>query len=556
MPASTNQQFVDTDVAIERAVMLELRDGVRLAADVYRPSGSGPYPVLLMRQPYGRDIASTVTYAHPVYFARRGFLVVIQDVRGRGDSEGVFNPFLQEAEDGRETIRWAARLPGANGRVGMYGFSYQGYTQLAVLDDPPEELAAIAPHMTAPDLYDGWFYRNGILQANTTLTWANQMLREDARRLGATDTYRALEATWMQPAALWGQFPLASTDPLTRPGLPGYAAEWLGRPERDSYWNEVDRSRELAAAPCPCFHLSGYFDFYTRGAIQGHALRTEAGHENDFFLLGPWRHIPWERHVAGLDWGSESRPDTDALLADWFRAHLTPDAAQAPRGCRYFVLGENQWRESGCWPPETGWEYKLHLTSGGRANSIFGDGELAIAPNDTPPDRFIYDPEVPVASPPGWGPLDLTSQQQGNNLLVYSLAPISRPRLFAGSPELDLYVTSTAYNTDFVARLSWVDSSGRARFLSLGAAQLTNDAASTLPIRLTIRLDPIAVQLAPGESLRLDLASSAFPLLARNPNTGQSAAFTPGPEAFARATQTVYHDTRLPSQLRLTELSV
>ena len=210
-------------------------DGTRLVSDIYFPPCAGPHPVLLMRQPYGREIASTVVYAQPEYFARAGFLVVIQDVRGRGDSDGQFEAFQNEASDGRQTIRWAAALPDSDSRVCMYGFSYQAYTQLAVLDDPPEALVAIAPHMAAAELYSGWFYRQGILRLATTASWANQMLREDAWRRGAEATAQDLEVAYTENR-LVRQLPLNSIDPITREDLPNYARNWLTHSKYDSYW--------------------------------------------------------------------------------------------------------------------------------------------------------------------------------------------------------------------------------------------------------------------------------------------------------------------------------
>ena len=178
-----------------------LSDGVALVSDHYYPSveryGSGPWPTLLMRQPYGRDIASTVVYAHPVWFARHGYHVVIQDVRGRGNSEGEFYAFRHEAKDGAETIAWLRRHAACNGRIGMYGFSYQGSTQLLAAAENPEGLACIAPHMTAVDLYRGWFYHHGALRLASTLGWGIQMLREDARRRDLHEANDRLEAAWV-----------------------------------------------------------------------------------------------------------------------------------------------------------------------------------------------------------------------------------------------------------------------------------------------------------------------------------------------------------------------
>ena len=171
-------------VRLERAVACTLSDGAVLVSDHYYPAGQGPWPTLLMRQPYGRDIASTVVYAHPVWFARQGYHVAIQDVRGRGGSRGDFYPFRHEARDGAETIAWLRVHPACNGRIGMYGFSYQGATQLLAAAEQPEGLQCIAPHMTATDLYHGWFYHHGALRLSSTLGWGIQMLREDARRKG------------------------------------------------------------------------------------------------------------------------------------------------------------------------------------------------------------------------------------------------------------------------------------------------------------------------------------------------------------------------------------
>src|SRR5277367_5098461 len=160
-----------------------MSDGVELVSDHYHPPHPGPHPTLFMRQPYGRDIASTVVYAHPTWFARHGYNVVIQDVRGRGDSGGEFCPFRHERNDGAETIRWLRTRPESNGKVGMYGFSYQGMTQLLAASAQPEGLVCIAPSMTAHDLYHGWFYHNGAFRLSATLGWGVQMLREDAHRL-------------------------------------------------------------------------------------------------------------------------------------------------------------------------------------------------------------------------------------------------------------------------------------------------------------------------------------------------------------------------------------
>lgn len=530
-----------------------MRDGCRLVADIYTPAGPGPWPVLLMRQPYGRDIASTVVYAHPTWYARRGFMVVIQDVRGRGDSEGEFYPFRREIDDGFETVQWAAALPGSNGRVGMYGFSYQGSTQLLAALGRPPALKALAPHMTAFDLYSGWFYRGGLLQLSTTLGWANQMLREDARRR-KTASVGALDEMYTVAGKMSTQFPIARADPITRPDLPTYAVDWLGHATPDEYWKEFDLLERVNELHLPMFHISGWYDLYLRGSIDGYTRMAKV-RSDQFLLAAPWVHIPWGRHINGVDHGPEAVPNVDELQAAWFHHwldHEAPSDVCPYRGVRYFNLGENRWHDAPSWPPPQTRDQTWYLRSGGRANSSEGDGTLDTTPGDDPDDLFNYDPEVPVLAPggnhggmAGFGPHDLTAQQQGLNLLVYTTPPFEKSVDLAGSARVHLFAKSSAPMTAFVARLSRVTTGGRAIFLTLGAARGKVD--GTAPIELV--LDSTACRIAAGERLRLDIASSAFPLLIREPNTGQDPASVAAPAEFRRALQIVYHDRARPSSL-------
>lgn len=552
-------------VEIECGVVAVMRDGCKLVADIYRPAPTpespGPWPVLLMRQPYGRDIASTVVYAHPTWYARRGFLVVIQDVRGRGDSEGAFYTFRNETEDGYDTVRWAAALPGANGRVGMYGFSYQGSTQLLAALARPPELRALAPHMTAFDLYSGWFYRGGLLQLSTTLTWASQMLREDSRRLGAASE-TALDANWQNLGRLSGLLPIRDAAPIVNADLPSYGADWVRHPGYDEYWREFDLLARVAELGLPMFHLSGWYDLYLRGSVDGYRAMA-AAHPNQFLLATPWVHLPWGNLTGGADLGPAAVPDVDEMMAAWFHHWLDHDAppAAAPAGlggCRYFTLGENAWRTAAAWPPPEARARTWFLASAGRANSRFGDGILSLDTASGPDDLFSYDPEVPVVAPGGnqgghaaFGPHDLAAQQQGINLLVFDTPPFAEEAVLAGDAVCVLHVTSSAPETSFVARLSRVTPEGRAIFVTLGAARVRAQAGA----ELRIALDPVAVRFAAGERLRLDVASSAFPLLARHPNTETDPAAVARPAEFRRALQVVHHDAARPSRLELPFLS-
>src|ERR1700753_524226 len=218
-------------VRLERAQRCVMSDGVGLVSDHYYPAEPGPHPTLLMRQPYGRDIASTVVYAHPVWFAAHGYNVVIQDVRGRGDSEGEFYPFRSEGRDGAETIRWLRTRSESNGRIGMYWFSYQGLTPLLAGAEQPGGLVRIAPAQTAGDLYHGWFYRQGALRLASSLGWGLQMLKADARRRKLREASDGLEKAWIdlrsQPLVTpYGKHPL-----IQQEGMPTYLHDWITHDE-------------------------------------------------------------------------------------------------------------------------------------------------------------------------------------------------------------------------------------------------------------------------------------------------------------------------------------
>jgi putative CocE/NonD family hydrolase len=231
-----------------------------------------------MRQPYGRDIASTVVYAHPVWFARHGYHVAIQDVRGRGGSSGEFYPFRHEAKDGAETIARLSKHPACNGRIGMYGFSYQGATQLLAAAEQPTGLQCIAPHMTTTDLYHGWFYHHGALRLNSTLGWGIQMLRENARRKGLRAASDRLEAAWTNIRAQAAHVPYGTHPAIADPLLPDYVRDWFEHTEPGEYWSALDVSLRIDQIQIPALHIAGWLDTYLEGSIAGYlALSNGAG---------------------------------------------------------------------------------------------------------------------------------------------------------------------------------------------------------------------------------------------------------------------------------------
>jgi hypothetical protein len=551
-------------VRLERGVRCKLGDGVTLVSDHYYPAGAGPWPTLLMRQPYGRDIASTVVYAHPVWFARNGFHVAIQDVRGRGESEGDFYPFRYEGRDGAETIAWLRGNVACNGRIGMYGFSYQGATQLLTAAEQPEGLQCIAPHMTATDLYHGWFYHQGALRLSSALGWGIQMLREDARRKGLREASEKLEAAWANIRAQAACVPYAEHPAITDPALPSYVRDWFAHREPSEYWTAQDISTRIDRIQVPALHIAGWYDTYLEGSIAGYlALRKHAGtefaREHQYLFVGPWVHIPWGDRVGDTNLGEAANLNTDEILLRWF-SHWLKDTSEfsIDARVRYFRLGINNWRGAHDWNDET---HTLYLHSAGKANSREGDGHLSPNAPDSeePRDVFVYDPEVPVTAPGGpqalSGPFDQSALEMGNNLLVYTSDPVQQPTEIFGQPRIKLHAATSAAHADFIAKLVRVSANDRAEFLCIGIARsswLFRNAEYTADKihAWEFTLEPIAFVLVAGERLRLEIASSAFPLYDRNPSTD-----VPPQRAdnwnWARSTQHVLHTAEFPSALYL-----
>ena len=563
---AADAEYIDCGggVMLERGLRFQLSDGITLVSDHYYPPGGGKQPTLLMRQPYGRDIASTVVYAHPAWFARHGYNVVIQDVRGRGDSEGFFYPFRSEGSDGAQTIAWLRNRPEANGRIGMYGFSYQGATQLLAAAEQPEGLQCIAPAMTACDLFAGWFYHNGALRLSSSLGWGLQMLKEDARRLRLHEASDRLEAAWLNVRSQAAHLPYSDHPAITDARLSSYVRDWFTHSAPGEYWSAMDISQRAHRIQVPALHVSGWYDTYLEGGIRGFdLLRRNAGskhaREHQYLIAGPWVHIPWSDRAGEGNFGPEALLDTDSFLLRWFD-HWLKDAGtwSDESRVRHFVLGLNKWQETDDWQGNAA--VTLYLHSNGRAESLKGDGKLILlAPERTErADLFVYDPEVPVAAPGGPlslpGLFDQSAIEAGNNVLVYTSEPISEPAHVFGAPCVALYVATSAPSADLTAKLVRVLPSGRAEFISIGIARssfLFGDKYRADTIHLwEFHLEPTSCMFSPGEKLRLEIAGCAFPLYDRNPGSD-----TPPREMtpfnWRRSTHIVHHSEEYPSALYL-----
>lgn len=552
-------------VRLERGVRCRLSDGITLVSDHYYPAQSSPQPTLLMRQPYGRDIASTVVYAHPIWFARHGYNVVIQDVRGRGDSEGDFYPFRNEGKDGAETIAWLRSRPECNGSIGMYGFSYQGATQLLAAAQQPAGLKCISPAMTVCDLYHGWFYQHGALQYAVSFGWGLQLLKSDVRRKKLREASERLEQAWSNLAGQYAFLPFREHPALHGEGVPQYVLDWFDHDQPDEYWSQLDVSQLIDRIAVPALHISGWYDMFLRGSVDGFLqLRSKAANhfarQNQYLIAGPWQHIPWGDRIGASDFGPQALVDTDKIVLRWFN-HWLKDSKGFSREphIRHFVLGENQWHHAEDFVSEE--NHILYVHSLGNANSRRGDGSLSTLPPSTeePCDAFVYDPEVPVQAPGGTsgasGQIDQAGLELGNNVLVFTTAPLIEPVSVFGSPRIVLYAATSMARTDFVVKLVRVRPNGVSEFICLGIARSNWLFRKKQFLADTVQewdfsLEPTSCRFAPQDRIRLEIASSAFPLYDRNPG-GE----VPSPRAtswdWGRSTQIIFHDTSRPTALYL-----
>ncbi len=553
------------DVTVERDVECALPDGVVLRADVYRPAAEVSLPVLLMRMPYGKTTGgANWGYAHPAWYASRGYVVAVQDVRGRYASDGEFTPFVHETRDGYDSVEWAAGLRGSNGKVGMYGFSYPGATQLLAAVAQPPSLAAIAPGFTSAQFYDGWAYAGGAFSLASMTGWASFLAVERARRRGDDAAHAGLLGALGAAPALYWKLPLRDYLPLLDIDAP-YFRDWLQHSSFDDYWRATAIDTDFSRVTVPGLHTGGWYDIFHAGTV---ANFRGIPAPRQKLLIGPWQHAPW-RAI-----GETPRQDVGANEVDEWHLRFFDEVLKCQvtgvfdSPGRVFVLGGG-WRDVDGWPPTTSTEVSYYLHSGGRANSAYGDGVLSLDPPvDEQADVYLYDPLMPSLSHGGhsccveaiapMGPADQEPHEASKGVLVYTTAPLERDLVLLGDAAVDLFASSTAIDTDFAARLCVVGHDGVSTNVKEGIirARFRDSLAEPSPLRpgevyrFTIPLGPMGARLEAGQRIRLDLSSSDFPQWDRNLNTGGPLGAEPASAAVV-ATQAVFHDATRPSRLRL-----
>jgi putative CocE/NonD family hydrolase len=560
-------------VRVEKNVEARMRDGVILRADVYRPDSADRLPVLLERTPYSKNPGRQDSLFHRL--ARHGFVVIVQDTRGRYMSDGVARPH-DEAEDGFDTIEWAAGLPYVSGRVGTFGGSYSATTQLLPAPQRPPHLRAIFPSSSYNSRYD-MVFRGGAFYLADGLSW-NLGQSVDVRRRQsdpAADRDGAIglnEAERRKLADEWlWHVPLKTIDAMeVRRFSPGYF-EMLGHPSYDAYWHTFDVERRHDQFEVPAFHFTGWYDTLLDGTLRNFAglrahARTPRARDGQRIVIGPWTHArptPASTRIGDVEFGPNAGFDQEALMIDWFDYWLKdrPTHVLDRPPVRLFVMGTNVWRDEQEWPLARAVSTSFYLHSVGNANTAEGDGTLNRSePDREQPDRFTYDPANPVPTGPKSAYSKTASDQREverrRDVLVYTSAPLPTALEVTGPIEVRLWAASSATDTDFTAKLVDVLPDGTARMLNDGILRARYRGGKTAPVLLTPgRAEEMVIDVGAtsnvfgvGHRIRVEISSSNFPRFDRNPNTGD-----PFGESAAMqvAEQKIFHDRDHPSRIVL-----
>ncbi|HBC42234.1 MAG TPA: hydrolase [Pseudanabaena sp.] len=545
-------------VDVQRQVKIPMRDRCNLTADIYRPKGvNTPLPVLLMRLPYGRAIASTCTYAHPSWYAHQGYIVVIQDVRGCGTSDGEFYPFRNEYEDGFDTVEWCAKkLDGSNGRVGMYGFSYQGVTQFQAAVQQPVGLVTICPCMATADLYHGWFYFGGAVCLDFDVNWALQLAQNRAWYLKqepqATKLFEAQKqsAKWLESTPL-SEIALFKNSDFGDFGK--FFFDWIGNQQADdTYWQDLNPLSYFDHYDLPALHIAGWADIFIEATINTYHQAKSATKQPQNLVVGPWQHLPWLPKVGEIDFGEKAVSKIDKLQIDWFDFWLKGiDNGISDRSpVQLFLMGKNHWLDL----PEI-------LQSSIIQNLYLAyNKQLTIQSpitNQQLPDIYIYDPRNPNPST-NYGFYDQRNVHQRWDVLIYQSDKLEDDLAIKGIPQFILYAATTAPDTDWVIKLLDIYPDGRQMLVSMGVLRTKFRNSWTEPEwiesdvvnKYLIDLRPTCQNFAKGHRIGIAISSSAFPIIERHSNTKKLPSEATVSD-FVEAIQQIFYGMEYPSHLQL-----
>lgn len=530
----------------ELDVKVPMRDGVRLSTNIYRPDSPGRFPVLLMRSPYGNGGAGNVAAAFAVI---RGYVVVLQDTRGRYESEGVFDAMQPEAPDGYDTQQWVGAQPWCNGKIGTFGGSYVGFTQWMPAPLRSPYLVTMFPVVTFSDFHDV-VYQNGAFRLELFSLWSFEMTQPF---IVPADSFKKKTETILM------KLPLIEQDRAMGWKIP-FLRDWMMHPEHDSYWDRTSLGDGYTRINASVYSIGGWYDILLKGTIDNFLKMTSSCidpsvRKKQKLMIGPWVHSVGGRQVGDLDFGPDAVLDEPALMMRWFDNQLKgiENGIIDEPPVKIFVMGENKWRFENEWPLARTVYQSYYLESKGRANNRSGDGMLDLkTPEEDRSDTFMYDPADPVPTIGSMGPYDQQKIEDRADILVYTTQPLKNDLEVTGPVNAVIYASSSATNTDFTAKLVDVYPDGRAIRICEGIIRADHRDPLMPPTNIepgriykyNIDLWATSNVFMKGHRIRLEISSSNFPRFDRNLNTGT---FFAAETKWIKAEQKVFHGKNYPS---------
>ncbi len=562
------------EIVEQRGVEVPMRDGLKLSTDLYLPRTDAKVPVILTRTPYKKEMSEL----EGRFYARRGYAMAIQDVRGRFASPGEWEPFVNEKEDGYDTIEWLAAQAWCTGKVGMIGGSYLGWVQWWAASQNPPHLTCIIPNVSPPDPFYNFPYEYGVFFVWGGIWWADVVEQNATGDLSGVAFSNIMEKKF---GKLLADLPVIEADKKVLGRESQYWRRWIEHNTADDYWARASFLDSLKKVRIPVFHQSGWFDGDGIGSKLNYAAMKSHGHPNQRLILGPWGHqVEASRAIGEWDFGPHAAIDLPREYLRWFDHWLKgiDNGVDREPLVRIFAMESNVWLTGDTYPlPETKFE-KWYIRSAGSANTSKGDGKLTREPPaaDCPADKYTYNPGDPTPNPSyreeteAEEKQELSAEQRKKlaeghhrkvtdarpDILVYTSDPFEQEYTFAGPLSATLFAATSAKDTDWFMRVLRIERDGdltpllegrlRARFRESMSKPTLLEPGKTY--EYSIDLWQTGITIREGERLRVEIASASCPLFSRNLNTGGHNEME---TEYVAAEQTVFHDASRPTHILL-----